>query len=68
MLFHHDDKDNSKMLCFKYNQKVHYTRRCTKEDTPKLQWDKIMEWDRKYKKKTPQGVAKVEVMVFNYYL
>jgi hypothetical protein len=61
-------KDLNVITCFKYNQKRHYTRRCTKEDTPRLQKARIAEECRKYKKKTPQGVANLEVIVFSYYL
>jgi hypothetical protein len=54
--------------CSKCKQKGHYSNKCIEKRTLGLQWVRITEGYRKYKKKTPQGVANVEVMVFNYYL
>jgi hypothetical protein len=56
------------ITCFKCKQKGHYLNKCTEKRTPGLQWVRTTEGYRKYKKKTPQGVANVEAMVFNYYL
>jgi hypothetical protein len=56
------------ITCFKCKQKGHYSSKCTEKRTSGLQWVSITEGYRKYKKKTPQGVANVEAMVFSYYL
>jgi hypothetical protein len=58
----------SMITCFKCKQKGHYSNKCTEKRTPGLQRVRITEGYRNSKKKTPQGVANVQAMVFSYCL